>query len=158
MSVLQKEDFDILLKRLSLYHIRLIGYAKQAHKELKINIARLFEALAFSKQVQALCILNYMGYVGKTKENLSDLICGIETFRPDKTEENSDIRKALEQFEGKEEKSKHLYVCAKDSADVEKDLNIGDINVCSKCGYVLLGDTPKECEVCRSPSGYFRMF
>lgn len=153
-----KMDLDLLVKELCEYNIRLIGYTRQAHKELKHNIARIFEALSFSKQVQALSILNYTGCFGNTKENLSVLIGDMGTCSVDKPDENLGIKEVIERFNDIEEKNKHLYACAKDSADVEKDLNIGDINVCSRCGYVLVGDAPKECIMCHAPSGYFRIY
>lgn len=156
--VAQLMDLNLLTKELCEYHIRLIGYTRQAHKELKHNIARIFEALSFSKQVQALGILDCMDCFGNTKDNLSALIGDMATCSVDMPEENSGIIEVIERLDKIEEKNKHLYSCAKDSADAEKDLNIGDINVCSKCGYALVGDAPKECMVCHSPSGCFRLF
>lgn len=158
MTALQESDLSLLEKKLCEYHIRLIGYAKLAHKELKVNIARLFEALSFSKQVQAICILNYMGCIRSTKENLSALIGDIEICSFDKPVENTNAREVIERFDEIEVKNKHLYAFAKDVTESDRDINIGDINVCSKCGYVLVGDTPKECMICHSPSGYFRLF
>lgn len=161
MAAQLKLDLNLMAKELCEYHIRLIGYTKQAHKELKHNIARIFEALSFSKQIQALCILDYMGCFGNTKENLSSLMGDIGTCSVDKLVENSDIsgiEEVIVRFNEIEEKNKHIYACAKDSSDARKDLNIGTINVCSKCGYLLLGDTPNECIMCHAPSGVFRLF
>lgn len=153
-----KMDLNLLARELCEYHIKLTGYARQAHKELKHNIARIFEAMSFSKQVQALYILNFMDCFGKTKENLSALVGNMENCNVDKPCENSSINEIIERFDEIEEKNKHLYICAKDSTEAEKDLNIGDINVCSQCGYVLVGDVPNECTICHSPSGSFRLF
>jgi rubrerythrin len=157
MVLQSKSDMNLFVNELCEYHIKLVGYSKQAHKELKHNIARIFEALSFSKQVQALCLLNYMGCVGNTKENLSVLIGDMETCN-NMPAENSDMLEIIKCFDEMEEKNKHLYTCANDSSIVEKDLNIGNINVCSKCGNALVSDAPKECTVCHSPSGYFRVF
>ena len=151
-------DLNLFVKDLCECHIRLIGYGKQAHRELKHNIGRIFEALSFSKQVQALYILNHTGCFGNTRENLAALLGDMGSCIADKPVEDSDLSDIIRRFNEIEEKSSHLYTCALDSADMETDLNIGDINVCSRCGYTLAGDIPKECTVCHSPSGYFRLF
>lgn len=158
MMALQKTELNLLITELSEYHIRLIGFAKQARRELKNNIARIFEAISFSKQIEALRILNYMGCNGNTNENLDSLIGYRKDFNTNKSSEISYLTEVIERFDEIEEKNRHLYICAKDSAELEKDLNIGNINVCSKCGYVLVGEAPKECTICHSPSGYFRVF
>lgn len=140
-------------------HIKLIGYNKQAYRESKPNIARIFEALSFSKQVQALCILSKTGNFGSTKDNLLDLISS--NLSPEiyiNDELTQSIEEMLTRFEQIDEKNRHLFVLAKDSIDSESDLNIGNINICSKCGYALVGNITKECIICHSPSGYFRTF
>lgn len=70
--------------------------------------------------------------------------------------DNLGLKEMLHRFDSIEEKNKHLYLFAKDAAESESDLSIGSINVCSKCGYVLVGESPKECIFCHSPEGYFR--
>lgn len=151
-------DLNLTVKDLCEYHIKLIGYTKQAHKELKHNIARIFEALSYSKQVQALCILDNMGYWGSTKENLLDLVNDKVNCDMDKFENNATIQELLTRFEEIEEKNKHLFIIAEDSIECEEDLNIGHISVCSKCGYTLVGNAPKECIICNAPSGYFHIY
>lgn len=158
MAELEKEKMNSLVKELSEYHVRFIGYAKQARRELKTNLGRLFEALSFSKQIQALYVLNYAGCIGNTKENLTALTGDVEVCSFSNASEVSEMEEMMGQFGKIEEKNKHLYICAKDAVESEKDLNIGDVNVCSRCGYVLASDVPKECTICHSPSGYFRLF
>ena len=158
MAELDKEKINSLVKELSEYHIRFIGYAKQARRELKTNLGRVFEALSFSKQIQALHILNHTGCIGNTKENLTALTGDVEVCSSSNVGESSEMEEVIGRFNEIEEKNKHLYTCAKDAVESEKDLNIGNVNVCSKCGYVLASDVPKECMICRSPSGYFRIF
>jgi len=161
MKVIQRKEPNLLIKELSESHIRFTGFAKQARRELKNNTARLFEALSFSKQVQALLILNHLGYIGSTKKNLTNLTVSMEIYDSDRIGnpiKNTDIDELIDRFDVIEEKNKHLYACVEDSADAGKDFEIENINVCSKCGFVLAGDTPGECMVCHSPKGYFRLF
>lgn len=152
-------DLENLQKDLSQYHIKLIAYAKQARLELKPNIARLFDALAFSKQVQALYVLKYMDCIKSTRENISSFIRGKNLCDKDaKQETRGKELEIIKKFDIIEEKCRHLYQCSYDALESKKDLNIGNISVCSKCGYVLVGDSPDECLICRSPSGVFRTF
>lgn len=147
-----------LYMELSEYHVRLLAYAKQAHRELYANIARLFEALAFSKKVQAVAALKSAGYIKSTKENIADCIrsgsrCIAE--ENDALVEDNEIDARSKEIE---EKCQHLYVCAYDALESGNDLNIETVDVCSKCGFTVLGDAPGECPVCHSPSGWFRQF
>jgi Rubrerythrin len=150
-------DLCKMEKDLSLYHIKLIAFAKQAHLELKHNIARLFEALSFSKQVQALLILKQRGCVNDTKRNMGNCLNKSETCDGFQASDicKTDIIQILEEIETK---SRNLYACAMDSLDAGRDISLGIINVCSKCGYLLAGDAPKECIICHSPTGYFRQY
>jgi rubrerythrin len=159
MTVFQKRELNEVIRDLCEYRMRLTGYAKQAHMESKRNIARLFEALSFSKQVQSLCLLNHLGCIGNTYENLSALTGNLEISSFDGAAgvdlSTNDI---LGRFDTIEERNKHLLKSAKDSTEAAKDLNIGNINVCSKCGYVIAGDAPGTCPVCEAQSGHFRVF
>lgn len=158
MLVVQKAELDLLLNELCDRHMRLIAYAKQAHLELKHNIARLFEALSFSKQVQALNILKNTGCIKNTKANLSMLSEAMGTCACEMEHGLSYETDVLEHYGEIEEKFGHLFECAKDAVASSSDLNIGDILVCSQCGFVVVGSTSRECAVCRSTRGYFRVF
>lgn len=158
MKVLNSTDLHSLERELSEYHIKLIAYAKQAHLELKHNVARLFEALSFSKQVQALYVLNCIGCVRDTKSNIEDCLNELNLCKSESEEMPGNEINVIEKFDEIEEKNRHLYTCAMDALEAGKDVNIGTINVCSKCGYSILGESPKECIVCHAPSGYFRIY
>jgi len=103
--------------------------------------------------------LKYISCIKSTGENISSLINSENIFDKDtKPEVKEGEPEVIEKFEAIEEKFRHLYQCSYDALESKKDLNIGNISVCSKCGYVLVGDSPEECLICRSPSGVFRVF
>lgn len=158
MEALSSIDLPTLENGLSRYHVKLVAYSKQAHLERRHNIARLFESLSFSKLVQALLVLRCMGGVKNTKSNIEECLNESGTGYLQDSEIPPDHIGIIKMFGVIEDKNRHLYTCAVDSLDAGQDINIGTINVCSKCGYVLLGDTTKECNVCHAPSGYFRPY
>ncbi len=51
-------------------HVRYIGFVDKAEKEGKLNVARLFRAVAFSEQVHAREHLRVLAGVGTTSENI----------------------------------------------------------------------------------------
>lgn len=158
MKALNLTDLRSLEQELSEYHMKLVAFAKQAHLELKHNVARLFEALSFSKQVQAIFVLNCIGCIKDTKSNIEDFLNEINSCDTQRERLPNNEIEIIEKFNEIEEKNRHLYTCAVDSLEAGKDISIGTINVCSKCGYLLLGDTPKDCIMCHSPSGFFRIY
>lgn len=158
MIALDLSDLESLIKELSEYHVKLKAYAKQADRELKQNIARLLRALAFSKEVQALSILYNTGYVGDTADNIDKCLDGTDDCKRGISELSFKGSDYIGKFRKIEEKNRCLYLCAKETLASRKDLSIGAIAVCSKCGYTIPGDAPEECIICRAPSGYFRLF
>lgn len=152
------EELMASIERMSEKHILFKAYAKQAKSELKHNLARLFDALSFSKEIQALSLLGLTGQVNDTLGNIEECLKGPIAVKAESDEQLAEAASLNEKFNKIEEKNRHLYLCAKDTLKAHKDLNIGDINVCSKCGYTLPGDAPQECIICRAPSGYFRIF
>lgn len=149
-------NMQSLFSELCESHLKLTAYAKQADTELKHNIARMFKALAFSKEIQALNVLKHMGYVKKTDSNIKR--CLNNAVVPLTLGENASWEELTEKFDIIEEKSHHIYLCARDTSEVDMDISLGDINVCSKCGYTLPGNAPHECAVCHAAPGYFRIF
>ncbi|MEM3976768.1 MAG: rubrerythrin family protein, partial [Thermoplasmata archaeon] len=51
-----------------------------------------------------------------------------------------------------------LYKKAKEAVKDKKDISIGDIYICSVCGYTTTGKAPEKCPVCGAPSSAFRKF
>lgn len=149
-------NLQSLFSELCESHLKLTAYAKQADTELKHNIARMFRALAFSKEIQAMNVLKHMGYVKKTDSNIEQ--CLDNAAVPTSQEDNASREELTEKFKIIEEKNRHIYLCARDTLEVDMDISLGDINVCSKCGYTLPGNAPHECAVCHAAPGYFRIF
>jgi len=158
VRVLDLTDLHRLERELSEDHIKLTAFTRQAHLELKHNIARLFEALSFSKQVQAIFVLKHAGCIKDTKRNIDEYLNNVNLCDAQKNEMPDAGMDTIAKFDEMKEKNRHLYISVLDSLDAGMDINIGSINVCSKCGYLLLGDAPKECMMCHAPSGYFRIF
>lgn len=158
MFFVNSTDTHSLIRELCESHIKMTAFAKQADRELKHNIARLFKALSFSKEVQALYILSQTGYIKDTESNINRCLNETMSSTSREDELSDGDMDFIDKFNAIEKMNSHLYSCAKDTLESKMDLNIGEINVCSKCGYTLPGDAPKECAVCHAPTGFFRTF
>ena len=78
-----QENLQHALSGESQAHIRYLTYADIAEKEGKVNVARLFKAIAFAEKVHAVNHLNALGGVGNTIDNLTAAIAG-ETYEVEK--------------------------------------------------------------------------
>jgi rubrerythrin len=51
-----------------------------------------------------------------------------------------------------------LYQKAKQAVDQGRDADLGPLQVCDVCGYMLEGEAPERCPVCRATKDRFRTF
>lgn len=148
-------------------HMKYLIFSTIAEKEGKPNIARLFKAISYAEEVHAANHLKALGMINKTVDNLDIAICG-ETFE---IEEMYPVYNNDAKFQGEKEAEKsmhyaleaekihaHMYKNAKDTAAKDKDINIGDIQICSVCGYTVEGDSPEYCPVCGAKRSVFKKF
>jgi rubrerythrin len=151
----------------SMAHMKYLLFSDVAEKEGYPNIARLFKATAYAEQVHAHNHARLLGYAKKTVENLGAGFEG-ETFEVDEMYPAYDaIAKA--QGEKGAEKSIHFaveaekihakyYTQAKEGAEKNKDMNIGDIYICPVCGFTEIGQAPDKCPVCGVAKDKFNKF
>jgi rubrerythrin len=148
-------------------HIKYLNFSERAEAEGKANVARLFRAASFAEQVHAGRHLAVLGGVGSSGENLAAAIEG-ETFEvremypayiavADAQAEDE----ALESFNHAmkaEAQHQELYERSKKAVDAGGDVTLGDIHVCSGCGYTAEGEAPERCPVCGAPREKFVKF
>ncbi|MGC9137548.1 MAG: rubrerythrin family protein [Thermoplasmata archaeon] len=148
-------------------HMRYLIFADVAEKAGYKNIARLFRAISYAEQVHATNHYRALGLIKDTENNLQAAIDG-ETYE---VEEMYPVFNEVAKFQGEKtaEQSTHyaleaekihadLYKKAKESVKAKKDMDIGDIYICTVCGYTAVGNVPEKCPVCGAPSSAFRKF
>lgn len=131
-----------------------LAYARQADKEGKTRIAKLFRAAAEAETVHALTHLKTLGQVQDTAANLKDAIAG-------ETHEFMDMYPAMLD-QAREEGDKAAERSFRYANDVEKvhaalyqkalaeidDPRDADYYVCSVCGHTEENHAPDKCPVC----------
>ncbi len=148
-------------------HMRYLIFGDVAEKAGYKNIARLFRAIAYAEQVHATNHYRNLGMVKDTEDNLQVAIDG-ETYE---VEEMYPVFNEVARFQGEKgaELSTHyaleaekihaeLYRKGKESVKNKKDLDIGDIYICTVCGYTAVGQAPEKCPVCGAPKSAFKKF
>jgi len=148
-------------------HMRYLIFGDVAEKAGYKNIARLFRAISYAEQVHATNHYRNLGMIKDTEDNLQVAIDG-ETYE---VEEMYPVFNEVAKFQGEKgaETSTHyaleaekihaeLYRKAKESVKNKKDLDIGDIYICSVCGYTTVGEAPEKCPVCGAPKSAFKKF
>ncbi|MEL9998767.1 MAG: rubrerythrin family protein [Thermoplasmata archaeon] len=148
-------------------HMRYLIFADVAEKAGYNNVARLFRAISYAEQVHATNHYRTLGLIKDTENNLQTAIDG-ETYE---VEEMYPVFNNVAKFQGEKgaEQSTHsaleaekihaeLYKKAKEAVKDKKDISIGDIYICSVCGYTTTGKAPEKCPVCGAPSSAFRKF
>jgi rubrerythrin len=148
-------------------HVRYLNFAEKARREKLPNIARLFEAAAFSEQIHASNHLRALGGINATAANL-DVALGGETFEVDEmypaylavAEEQGEekARRSMNWALEAEKVHAELYGAAKETAEAEQDIEQHDIWVCSSCGFTMEGEAPDVCPVCGAKHEKFRQF
>jgi rubrerythrin len=155
-------------------------FAERAKKLGFLNVARLFDAVAFAERVHA---GNHFTHIltegGATTVSAAvfgstsiseDLQAGIdgESFE---INEMYPAYKAVAQFQGEksaetsfawalEAEKIHLslYKKAKAAVDLKKDMTLQPVQVCTVCGYTVEGDAPEKCPICNASRDKFRTF
>ncbi len=148
-------------------HMRYLIFAARAEREGFPEVARLFRATAYAEQVHATSHLRVLGGIGKTAENLQEGING-ETYE---VEEMYPAFRAVAELQGErsatrahewalEAEKVHagLYEQAKDAVEAGNDTDVGQVYVCSVCGWTGVGEPPDECPLCKAKKEKFVTF
>jgi rubrerythrin len=144
-------------------HLKYLAFARQAEEEGKIDIARLFRAVAEAEAIHAMNHLKVMGGIDDTEKNLLAAIDG-ETY-----EFTQMYPYFIEQAE--QEGNTRATISFKHASEVEKIhnnlynnalKNIGrnrdtEYHVCEICGNTVTGNAPEKCRVCGAGIDKFRL-
>jgi rubrerythrin len=148
-------------------HMKYLIFADQAEKEGLPNVARLFRATAYAEQVHATNHFKALGSLGQTADNLEVAIGG-ETYEVDEMypaftavaelqEEKAAIRSNKWALEA-EKVHAGMYGMARQSVLAGEDAQVGDVHICSLCGWTLEGEPPDRCPLCGAKKEKFVKF
>ncbi|MCK5598492.1 rubrerythrin family protein [bacterium] len=169
MRDMTKEALQQAFSGESQAQLKYLIYAEKAEAEGKINIARLFRAVAHAEYVHAKNHFKALEKLHTTAENLDDARGGeefeVEEMYPaydaiatlqDEKKAKTAIYYALEA----EKIHRNMYEEAKDLVIAGKDMDGKRIYICPICGFTHIGedDLPGNCPVCNVPNEKFRIF
>jgi rubrerythrin len=173
-----KEEIDVMKQKTesnlsaafageSQAHVRYMSFADKAEQEGFANVARLFRAASFAEQIHATSHLKVLGQVKNTAENLQAALAG-ETYE---INEMYPSFIAVSEAEGEkgaarsenwalaaEKVHASLYGQALESIKKGSDAKLGDIQICSNCGWTVQGEAPGVCPLCKAKKEAFRKF
>ncbi|KPJ99824.1 MAG: rubrerythrin [Nitrospira bacterium SG8_35_4] len=142
-----------------------LAYAQKAEEEGFGNLARLFRAIAESETVHAINHLKCVG-VGSSLENVEASLKGetdeFTSMYPmfmdqAKRDTNNDALKSFFWANEAEKVHADFYDKSLTALKQGKDIEIGDLHVCSVCGNTVEGTPPEKCPVCgESGDRYFQ--
>jgi rubrerythrin len=148
-------------------HMKYLAFSAKADKEGFPNVARLFKAIAYAEQVHATSHLKTLKGVGKTAENLEAAIGG-ETYEVDemypafiavaKVQEEKAATRSNEWAMEAEKIHAEMYGAAKTAVEGGNDAEVGQVYVCSVCGWTGEGEPPDECPLCKVKKEKFVTF
>ncbi len=165
----------------SMAHMRYLIWGDHAAKQGMPNIARLFRGISYAEQVHAtnhfmeLCeqqggatvTAGAVFGVGSLVENLQGAIDGeiheIEQMYPvylqtaQFQQENGAERSFRYALEA-EKIHARMFKAAQDNARLGKDMELGNMHVCSICGYTGAGVMPDICPTCGVKKELFKLF
>ncbi|MBU0493304.1 MAG: rubrerythrin family protein [Chloroflexi bacterium] len=148
-------------------HMKYLAFAEQAEKKGLAEIGRLFRATSYAEQIHAHGHLRILGSVGDVVENLGAAVGG-ENFEvaemypayiaaADAQEEKS-ARRSFDWALQAEKTHANLYARAKEAAQNGQDVKLGQVHVCSVCGWTGEGEPPDKCPLCGAKKEKFVLF
>ena len=148
-------------------HMKYLAFSARAEKDGFANVARLFKAVAYAEQVHATNHLKVLGNLGKTTDNLGAAIGG-ETYEVDEMypaftavaelqEEKGAVRANNWAMEA-EKVHAGMYGTARAAVEGGNDVALGQVYVCSVCGWTGEGEPPDECPLCKAKKEKFHVF
>jgi rubrerythrin len=148
-------------------HMKYLIFADRAEREGFSNVARLFRAISYAEQVHATNHFKTLGHLAKTAENLASAIGG-ETYEVEEMypafqevaelqEEKAAVRSTTWALEA-EKVHARMYGATKAAVEAKKDAELGQVYVCSVCGWTGEGEPPDECPLCKAKKEKFVTF
>jgi rubrerythrin len=148
-------------------HMKYMSFADRATQEGFANIARLFRAASYAEQIHATSHLKVLGQIKSTADNLQAAFAGetheINEMYPsfiadsEAEGEKSAIRSESWALEA-EKVHASLYSQALESIKKGGDVRLGDIHICSNCGWTVQGEAPDVCPLCKAKKEAFKKF
>lgn len=167
MKEMTRENLQAALAGESQAHIKYLAFSAQAEKAGKLNIARLFEAIAFAERVHAINHLKELDGVGDTVANLEAAISG-ESFEVDEMyaayldvavlQGEKGAQRSMTYAIEAEKIHAEMYGDAKAVAEAGNDIEIGEVYICPVCGFTHIGEPPDRCPVCNAKRERFKVF
>ena len=162
-----KENLKAAFAGESQAHLKYMIFADKAERDGFDNVARLFRAASYAEQVHATTHFKTLKGVGKTADNLGDAIGG-ETYEVEEmypafiaAAQEQNEKAALRSNEWAMEAEKvhaDLYGKAKAAVEGGNDADLGQVHVCSVCGWTGEGEPPDECPLCKAKKEKFVTF
>jgi len=159
-----KENLQAAFAGESQANRKYLAFARQAAKEGKPNIARLFRAAAEAETVHAHTHFRNMGGVKTTVENLEAAIAG-ETYeattmypamvKDAEAEGNAASAKSFDLALRAETRHAKLYRETLDVLRAGGDLENADVYLCPVCGNVVMNKPTANCEICNAAPDKF---
>ncbi|MCK9378570.1 MAG: rubrerythrin family protein [Candidatus Moranbacteria bacterium] len=141
-----------------------LAFAKVAEKEGKMNLAKLFRAVAEGETVHALNHWNVLGEAKDSAQNLKAAIEGetyeIEKMYPEfiseaKEEKSVPAEMSFDKANEVEKRHQSLYSEALEKVEAGSDIEEKKYFVCGVCGYLAEGEAPDNCPICGAPKEKF---
>ena len=140
-----------------------LAYSKKASTEGFPQVARLFKAAAEAETIHALGHFNAMGGVKSTLENLKDAVAGEtyeykEMYPPMLEQAIADNHRARIMFGfalKAEEIHANLYAKALAALEAGRDLDAGEVYLCTVCGNIEYGKPTAKCSICNATADKF---
>ncbi len=167
MHEMTKQNLQNAFSGESQAHMKYLIFADIAEKEGKLNVARLFRAIAYAERVHAGNHLKVFGGIGTSVDNLPVAISGehfeVEEMYPaylaeaEKQGEKNAARSAHYALEA-EKIHETMYKKTKVAVDANKDIDSVDFYVCPVCGFTAENEYPDFCPICGVKKEMFKKF
>ena len=143
---------------------RYLAFAEKAEEDGFPNIARLFRAVAESETIHAINHLKAMSGIKSTLENVEealqgekDEVSGMYPMFMDQAKRDSNNDALTSFYWANEAEIEHgdFFEKAVNTLKDGDDLELGDVYICSVCGYTVEGEPPEKCPTCNLPKDKF---
>jgi rubrerythrin len=159
-----KEDLAVAFAGESQANRKYLAFSRQAEKDGRPQIARLFRAAAEAETIHALGHLASAGGVKGTLENLESALAG-ETYEYTEMYPPMVVRAEAEGHKARvmlgwankaEQVHARLFQQALDALRAGQDLSQMSIYLCPVCGDIELGTLPERCPICNAPASKYQ--